>query len=310
MKKVTTSVCIAVLVCILCCLAACVDVPQEDCAAVCPYCKKCTDSAHSCRDKCECEPLNIEHTSFKMLEGTPYETEVHRYVTNKEGPGIVIVGGIHGDETAGWTAGTELVEALTKEEGIRGKILLIPKANIMADDRRERFPGRSQISGNGKVTVDGVTYSDINRAFPVERQENILTDYSLTVAEAIRETVETFIADYGADYIVDLHEAQKPYPSSLGNTLIYSNQSVFMARLLRRYNDVYRPDDEAVFSAEPAIQKGSFSRYFTVTYPQKAVFTVETNRGTIDGRDTVALDVRVRQQLNILKALFDLAWDR
>ena len=84
-------------------------------------------------------PVEVTHTFWKILEGEISETTVHKYVTNKPGPKIVIVGGIHGDEDAGWTAALRLVNTISQEKGICGEILLIPQANILADNVLVRY---------------------------------------------------------------------------------------------------------------------------------------------------------------------------
>ena len=78
-----------------------------------------------------------EHTTFNILEGTIYETTVHKFKSNIEGPKVAIVGGIHGDEVAGWKAALELV----KRDNFKGEVLIIPQAHILADTLEHRYPG-------------------------------------------------------------------------------------------------------------------------------------------------------------------------
>ena len=244
--------------------------------------------------------VNIEVSNFKILEDTDYVTTVYKIVTDKEGPKIAIVGGIHGDETAGWTAALRLVESINKEEKICGEILIIPQANILADKADSRYK------------VIGYDFSDLNRSFPLGRYSSAKTE-TIKISTAIVSTVEAF----EADYIIDLHESMHSWEvmeegtkTSLGNTLIANNNSRFMRQLLRHYNNDYRLEGETEFRQEGANQLGSFNYYFTNTYPDKVVFTVETNRGYVDGKNTIDLEVRVRHQLNILEAMFDYAWNR
>ena len=246
------------------------------------------------------DPVNVTITNFQILENTDYVTTVYKIVTDKEGPKIAIVGGIHGDETAGWTAALRLVESISTKEKICGEILIIPQANILADKADSRY----------KVT--GYDFSDLNRSFPEGRYSTSKTE-TIKISTAIVSTVEAF----EADYIIDLHESMHSWEvmeegtkTSLGNTLIANNNSRFMRQLLRHYNNDYRLEGETEFRQEGANQLGSFNYYFTNTYPDKVVFTVETNRGYVDGKNTIDLEVRVRHQLNILEAMFDYAWNR
>lgn len=258
------------------------------------------------------DPVNVEHSQSRILEGTVWETAVHRYVTDKQGPKIAIVGGIHGDERAGWTAGLQLVDKFTPElSGICGEILLIPQANVQADTLNERYQG-SKSAKNGIGTVGGLSYSDLNRSFPQGRASNA-QQTTITISDGVRAAVEEF----APDVVIDLHESlhswtqQNVTSTSLGDTLIYKNQGVFMDDLLYLYNQKYKQAGEPDFVSNPASVAGSFNYYFSALYPNSVVFTIETNRGrNSSGLDTIALDSRVRQQLNVLEALFDLVWER
>ncbi|MDD7245759.1 MAG: succinylglutamate desuccinylase/aspartoacylase family protein [Eubacteriales bacterium] len=244
------------------------------------------------------EPLTVEHITTKMLAGTRDETEVHRFVTNREGPRIVIVGGTHGDEKAGWSAALKLVKILDSEEKRRddmcGEILIIPQVNINADKAGKRYLS----------TVDGVAYSDLNRSFPNGRESGAAAA-TIKISDAVIEIIETF----EPDYVVDLHESRKSWEDGyLGNSVISDNEPFFIEDMLINYNDNYIEEGEPDFINQPAVKDGSFSKYFSAKYPDKVVFTIETNREYAGGADTIALSVRVRQQLNILNSMFDFAW--
>ena len=244
------------------------------------------------------EPLTVEHITTKMLAGTRDETEVHRFVTNREGPRIVIVGGTHGDEKAGWSAALKLVKILDSEEKRRddmcGEILIIPQVNINADKAGKRYLS----------TVDGVAYSDLNRSFPNGRESGAAAA-TIRISDAVIEIIETF----EPDYVVDLHESRKSWEDGyLGSSVISDNEPFFIEDMLINYNDNYIEEGEPDFINQPAVKNGSFSKYFSARYPDKVVFTIETNREYAGGADTIALSVRVRQQLNILNSMFDFAW--
>lgn len=272
-------ICLVLIVFLFLCLVGCKETPEE---------------------KIEEKEAVVTVTSSKILENTDFETIVYKYTTDKEGPKIAIVGGIHGDEVAGWTAGLNLVEQLKTEKGICGEILLIPQANILADNAKKRY------------SVTGYDFTDLNRSFPLDRYTTA-SETTILISTAILNTVENF----DADYIIDLHESRCSWTTmetgtstSLGDTLIASNNSHFIRELLKHYNTNYKPEEETEFRQEGSNQKGSFNYYFTNTYPDKVVFTIETNRGYINNVETKALQDRVRQQMDMLEALFDFAWER
>lgn len=255
-------------------------------------------------------PVEVTHTFWKILEGEISETTVHKYVTNKPGPKIVIVGGIHGDEDAGWTAALRLVNTISQEKGICGEILLIPQANILADNARVRY----------NVKGMGVTFSDLNRSFAVGRDSAAKSE-TIKISNALVEVIDEFIDDHEIvnEYdlcIIDLHESRGSYTEGtaakgyLGDQLICRNNPFFMEDLLIHYNENYKELGDPNFRTEEAVTDGSFSLNFTTNYPDATVFTIETNRGYKNSVNTISLEKRVTQQLNILQALFDLAWQR
>ena len=83
-----------------------------------------------------------------------------------------------------------------------------------------------------------------------------------------------------------------------------------MEELLFHYNDNYRPATETQFKSEPANVGGSFSKHFSTMYPRDVVFTIETDRQYRSGSNTVAESTRIRQQKDVLTAMFDIAWGR
>lgn len=255
-------------------------------------------------------PVEVTHTFWKILEGEISETTVHKYVTNKPGPKIVIVGGIHGDEDAGWTAALRLVNTISQEKGICGEILLIPQANILADNALVRY----------NVKGMGVTFSDLNRSFAVGRDSAAKSE-TIKISNALVEVIDEFIDDHEIvnEYdlcIIDLHESRGSYTEGtaakgyLGDQLICRNNPFFMEDLLIHYNENYKELGDPNFRTEESVTDGSFSLNFSTKYRKATVFTIETNRGYKNGTNTIALEKRVSQQLNILQALFDLAWQR
>ena len=277
-------------------LVGCKDTPQGDGTSS-------SGSGSSTPDKPVVTPANVTHTSWQILEGKPTQTTVHKYVTDKPGPKIVIVGGIHGDEVAGWTAALRLVNTISQEEGICGEILLIPQANILADNARVRY----------NVKGTGVSYSDLNRSFEIGRQSTA-KKATIEISDALVAVVDEFIGEYkyqkdGDLCIIDFHESLGSWTDNdgrLGDELLTSNTPFLIEELLDRYNKNYKPAGDPNFRTEDACKQGSFSLNFSKKYRKATVFTIETNRGN----DTVLLEKRVSQQLNIMQALFDIVWER
>lgn len=144
-------------------------------------------------------------TTYTFMEGTREENSVTVITSEKEGPCIYIAAGIHGDETAGWTAANELKDEI--EIGC-GTLYILGPVN------------RSGAEANTRFVVDS---GDMNRVFPGNADS---TDMAERLAAALYADVERV----KPDLILDLHEARLELSSGdtyagLANTLIYTDDT-------------------------------------------------------------------------------------
>ncbi len=231
---------------------------------------------------------NISKTSYEILPSTIYETTVYVFTSTIPGPTIMIVGGIHGDELAGWQAAQTLV---TKND-YTGTVILIPKANILATALQKRYPGQDT-----KGIYEGITYSDLNRIFP-GKENGSATEQ---IAYAIIQEVEK----YQPDYIIDLHESRRSYADKnsplIGDEIIYGNsQSTFFAYdMVDLFNKEYLIVGDIKFAVDSSAPEGSFNNYCGNNY-DAIVLTIETNR-------QLDLSRRIEQQCTLIEILFKLA---
>ncbi len=112
---------------------------------------------------------------YTVLSGTKYETEV--FVKNGDGPTALVVGGMHGDETSGYRAATDIAEW----DLSGGTLVVLPKANRVAI-RKHRREG-----ANG----------DLNRQFPSGEEPKT------KLARAIWDVVSR----HDPDMVLDLHRS-------------------------------------------------------------------------------------------------------
>lgn len=133
-----------------------------------------------------------------LAKGTKYATDLHIIKSGKPGPVVMIVGGVHGSEKAGYNAARKLVDYKIS----RGTLLVLPEANKRAISINRRL-----VKGEG----------DLNRSFPKTAKESPKN----TLARAIYQVVK----DYKVDWLMDMHEGYDYYKnqstSSVGQTLIY-----------------------------------------------------------------------------------------
>ena len=72
--------------------------------------------------------------TVKLLPDTKYETALTVIDSGKSGPTVLVVGGVHGSEPAGYRAADQL-----KEECIAaGRLLILPRANAIGVKKGDR----------------------------------------------------------------------------------------------------------------------------------------------------------------------------
>jgi len=138
-----------------------------------------------------------------LAEGTKWQTPFYVIDSNKAGPTVMIVGGVHGNEVAGAKA----AEIIRHWPIIRGKLLVVPRANAPAllDDKRCDANEPSETR-------------DLNRNFPFKGG---LDKPRGAPAEGIWQlAVQT-----KPDWLVDLHEGIgfRKTSTSTGGSIIRTN---------------------------------------------------------------------------------------
>lgn len=119
-----------------------------------------------------------------IAEGTPFETRWYSHDSEVDGPTILIVGGMHGNEPAGHRAARQIATWSVDA----GRIVVIPAANPPAlAERTRRIPGLEDDAG------------DLNRHFPVTGAD---VDPTGPAAPAIW----AFVDSIEPDVLLDLHE--------------------------------------------------------------------------------------------------------
>lgn len=151
-----------------------------------------------------------------LAAGTPYATTMYIIKSGNPGPVVMVVGGVHGNETAGYTAADKIKDTNIKS----GTLLVIPRANNRAIERHVRY-----ISGE----------YDLNRAFPAISSSNGIN----VLARSIYITVK----DYDVDWLIDLHEgydySTNRSTDSVGQSLIYypySESSIMASKIVKNLN--------------------------------------------------------------------------
>lgn len=150
-----------------------------------------------------------------LLADTEYETPVFRFRGEETGPVVLIIGGTHGNEPAGYEAVHRLLKILAEMNIKTGEVFIIPEANRLADlafTRRIKTPcGVDKELGN------------LNRCYPGNSHGLPMQRLAFQITKMIKE--------FGIDVVVDLHESpvfhleymeNSGQYHGLGQTLIYT----------------------------------------------------------------------------------------
>ncbi|WP_436347800.1 PKD domain-containing protein [Natronorubrum sp. FCH18a] len=124
----------------------------------------------------------VSRESFEILDGTEQETTVYVTTAEADGPTVVVVGGVHGNEVAGYVAADEVADWTIDA----GTLVTIPEANAVAIERGTRTDDEG---------------SDLNRQFHEGSEPET------ELARAIWNVV----AEADPDVVVDLHESTGIY---------------------------------------------------------------------------------------------------
>jgi hypothetical protein len=156
-----------------------------------------------------------------LMEGTEDETPLVRIDAPDEGPTVVLVGGLHGDEVAGWKAAT----AATDWAIDAGSLVVIPKAVIRAVEARRR---------------EHPAWGNANRLFPPDAAPRS------PLGKALWDAVER--AD--PDCLIDLHSSKGIYSESpyYGQHVFYTEEMTEETEATIEYLDrAVVPDDRPAY---------------------------------------------------------------
>jgi len=196
----------------------------------------------------------VKTTVVDLVPGTPYMTPAYIYESVNEGPTVMVVGGIHGNEPAGSLAAIKFMEIPVR----KGKMIVIPKANTLALDANIR-------------TLPEI--NDLNRAYPGKSDG--------TPAQRITYDIVQLMEKYQVGMVIDLHEGyafNAVDPKSVGETILpgTDDTSVLLAMDAVEHINKHITEDKKKFSVLANPIAGS-TAYYANTVLKVPAFTVETS---------------------------------
>ena len=246
---------------------------------------------------------------FPALFDTAGDTEVYIFDGQQAGGHVLIVGGTHANEPAGFITAVLLTENISLK---RGKVVIIPRANASAfthGDPQEGSPQRFALptpSGprffrlGSRLTnpvdqwpdpaiyinpsgqkLSGSEVRNLNRCYP-GRPKGLLTE---RVAYAIMQVIRQEKIDLG----IDVHESAPEYP--VINTIVFHENSSELAALVSMTMEAY--GFNLRLEASPPQLRGLSHREWGDAAGIMAVLmeTPNASHGRLKGRPSPALIV-------------------
>ena len=152
--------------------------------------------------KSKTEQLAYTRTSGAIGAGQPWETKWYAIDSGVHGPTVLVTGGIHGNEPAGFRAAQQIQHWPIES----GKLIVIPKVNTLGLMANTRYIPEHR---NDKKL------RDLNRNFPTRKRPGPQTELAGAVWEYVKK-IEP-------DFVFDLHEGfaiHRVNSKSVGSSVI------------------------------------------------------------------------------------------
>ncbi len=246
---------------------------------------------------------------FPGLNGTPGDTDVYIYQGQEEGGHLLVLGGTHPNEPAGFITAVLLAENIKVQ---RGKVIIVPRANnsgFTHNDPQEASPQYFVLETSGgqrffrygsRLTnpvhqwpdpalymnpsgqkLSGTEIRNLNRCYP-GKESGYLTE---RIAYGIIELIKKERIHLG----IDLHEAAPEYP--VINAIVFHENSAELAALSQMELQVEGYDLR--LEASPPNLRGLSHREWGDSAGIQAILLETTNasHGRLKGKTSPALIV-------------------
>lgn len=248
-------------------------------------------------------------TYLPSLQSTPGDTEIFVFQGKEEGGKILLLGGEHPNEPAGFITAVLLIENIRV---VRGSLFIIPRANnsgFTHSDPQEGNPQRFAIATPGGARLfrlgsrltnpvhqwpdpaiyinpagqklSGMEARNLNRCYPGKANGNLTEKIAFAIMELIRQE--------GIDLGIDLHESAPEYP--VINAIVFHENSAELAALALM--DIQGQNFDIRLEASPANLRGLSHREWGDHARIKAVLveTANASHGRLKGKPSSSLIV-------------------
>ena len=152
---------------------------------------------------------SLFRTKMIVCRDTDYQTNAYLYSSEQEGPAVMIMAGVHGDELAGIEAAKKFMKNIKLE---KGTVVIIPEANKEAIDHGVRAISPEE---------------DLNRNYPGDLTSEGIKRLAGEIFEILKNNE--------IDFLLDLHESVEYYHKNsafYGQTIVLDdNENHFLNRI-------------------------------------------------------------------------------
>ena len=188
-------------------------------------------------------PADTGISGGRFGSGTTWENPWWVIDSGKPGPTVLVVGGIHGNEPAGFRA----AEQIRHWPIVRGKLLVLPQINRLGLAANLRWAPEYRNDREER---------DLNRNFPREKATQPITP--------LCQAVWDFISKRRPDWVFDLHEGfdfHRINPKSVGSSIItFPEEAIFAGAMLDAVNAGVEPRRQFSLLAKSGPVNGSLAR--------------------------------------------------
>ncbi len=217
------------------------------------------------------KPVEKVESGF-LMKGTRYQTPFYNKRGPMSGPTVVIVGGCHGDEPAGYLAARKLKDWKVQA----GTLVLVPDAHIEAIRRNVRAYPRN-----------------MNRLFPGKKNGDAMEKLAYEIWELTKKSKP--------DLVLTLHESRDFYandPKRYGQTFTFDFDELRpqFAKVAAEVNEGLSPKKHHfLMKVEPFTTCPTYCAYKYLRVPATSI---ETSK-------TLPLPLRINYQLKACQAFFE-----
>lgn len=225
-----------------------------------------------------------------LMKDTKYQTPIFHFKSDQEGATVLILGGTHGNEPAGFEAAHRLLQQFFNSKLIKGEIFIIPEANKVADNKKKR-----RISVPKGMDIE---LGNLNRCYPGNPDGLPMEKTAYEITQLIREQKVNLLLDLHESPVFHLETRSKTSEChGLGQTLIYTlnEEAAWLGMVVLDHLNSRIPSGIKQFSLIENPIKGSTAWSAGVNF-NIAAFTVETCK-------KLPLEERIHYQMEIVNVM-------